>query len=112
MIYAKKSLGQNFLIDKNIVKKIVNLINVEDKHVIEIGSGKGALTYEIIKKNPKSLLIIEKDNYLANELKSKYSKNKLIRILNEDILKLNLNKIIKKNLLYLETSLTIFHLKY
>ena len=50
MIYAKKSLGQNFLIDKNIVKKIVNLINVEDKHVIEIGSGKGALTYEIIKK--------------------------------------------------------------
>ena len=50
MNYSKKSLGQNFLIDKNIIKKIVSLINFKDKNVIEIGPGKGALTEEILKK--------------------------------------------------------------
>ena len=43
MIYAKKSLGQNFLIDKNIIKKIINLKNIKNKNIIEIGPGKGAL---------------------------------------------------------------------
>ena len=50
MQFAKKSLGQNFLIDKNIIKKIINIIDIENKNIIEIGSGKGALTNEIIKK--------------------------------------------------------------
>ena len=54
MRYAKKSLGQNFLIDKNIIKKIVNLSNIKDKNIIEIGPGEGALTNEILKANPKS----------------------------------------------------------
>ena len=56
----KKSLGQNFLIDNNIIKKIINLVNIKDKNIIEIGPGKGALTDEILKKEPKSLSIIEK----------------------------------------------------
>ena len=64
MNYSKKSLGQNFLIDKNIIKKIVNLINFKDKNVVEIGPGKGALTEEILKKNPKSLIVIEKDTFI------------------------------------------------
>ena len=50
MNYAKKSLGQNFLIDKNIIKKIVKLVNLKNKNVVEIGPGKGALTDEILKK--------------------------------------------------------------
>ena len=50
MIYAKKSLGQNFLIDKNIIKKIVKLINLKNKNVIEIGPEK-VLTDEILKKD-------------------------------------------------------------
>ena len=53
MIYAKKSLGQNFLIDKNIIKKIIGLSNLKNKNVIEIGSGKGALTEYILKKSRK-----------------------------------------------------------
>ena len=61
MKFAKKSLGQNFLIDKNIIKKIVNLIDIKNKNIIEIGPGKGALTDEIYKKNPKSFILIEKD---------------------------------------------------
>ena len=75
MIFAKKSLGQNFLIDKNIIKKIINFINIKDKNIIEIGPGKGALTEEIIKNNPKSLILIEKDNVLFENLKLKYSHN-------------------------------------
>ena len=61
MNLPKKSLGQNFLIDKNITKKIIGLCNINNKHVIEIGPGKGSLTDEILLRNPKSLIIIEKD---------------------------------------------------
>ena len=61
LIIPKKSLGQNFLIDKNISKKIVNLVkDISNKYIIEIGPGKGFLTDEIIKKNPKNLYLIEK----------------------------------------------------
>ena len=52
MKFAKKSLGQNFLIDKNIIRKIINSVNIKDKNVIEIGPGKGALTEEILKYFP------------------------------------------------------------
>ena len=62
MRYAKKSLGQNFLIDSNIIKKIINLTNVFNKNILEIGPGKGALTDEILRKKPKSLILIEKDS--------------------------------------------------
>ena len=96
MKYFKKSLGQNFLIDKNIVKKIINLIDIKNKNILEIGSGRGALTDEIIKKKPKSFLIIEKDFVLFKALKSKYSKLKNIEVLNCDILKLDIEKKLKK----------------
>jgi 16S rRNA (adenine1518-N6/adenine1519-N6)-dimethyltransferase len=97
MQFAKKSLGQNFLIDKNIIKKIINIIDIGKKNIIEIGSGKGALTNEIIKKNPKSLSIIEKDFYLSKELNLKYKKNKIVKIYNTDVLELNIEKLCKKN---------------
>ena len=87
MNYAKKSLGQNFLIDKNIIKKIVSLIKIKNKNIIEIGPGRGALTDEIISREPKSLILIEKDIELAKELSKKFSKNKSIKVYNEDILK-------------------------
>ena len=53
MQLAKRSLGQNFLKDYNIIKKIINLVEIEDKNVLEVGPGKGALTYEILKRKPK-----------------------------------------------------------
>ena len=99
MIYAKKSLGQNFLIDKNIIIKIINSINIKNKNVVEIGPGKGSLTKEIIKKKPKSLLLIEKDNKLSESLKTEFSDRDEIKILNQDVLKFNFNKIKKKNLI-------------
>ncbi len=97
MSFAKKSLGQNFLIDKNIIKKIVNKIKIKNRHVIEIGPGKGALTDEILSKDPKSLSLIEKDIELSNNLKKKYLSENKIKIFNCDILKFNLEKIVKDN---------------
>ena len=61
MKFSKKSLGQNFLIEKNVIKKILGLKNFKNRNIIEIGPGRGALTDEILKKNPKSLTVIEKD---------------------------------------------------
>ena len=60
----KKSLGQNFLIDKNILKLIANLGEINKKDVtLEIGPGSGNLTKHILEKNPKKLIIIEKDKF-------------------------------------------------
>ena len=97
MIFTKKSLGQNFLIDQNIIKKIINLTNINKKNIVEIGSGKGALTDEILKKNPKSLIIIEKDINLAEQLKLKYTGVKNVKIFNADILNFNIESTIKEN---------------
>ena len=93
----KKSLGQNFLIDQNIIKKIINLMDIKAKNIIEIGPGKGAITNEIIKRKPNSLLLIEKDDRLFSELKKKFENNKNVKIFHADILKFNLEKIIRKN---------------
>ena len=71
MIKAKKSLGQNFLTDKNILNKIVNIVNIKDKSILEVGPGTGNLTSLILNKKPKKLIVIEKDNNLANHLKNK-----------------------------------------
>ena len=97
MKYAKKSLGQNFLIDLNIVKKIINLTEIYNKNILEIGPGKGVLTDKILEKNPKSLIIVEKDNILCDNLREKYAGNKKIHIFNKDILKFNIKDKLKKN---------------
>ncbi len=96
MKYPKKSLGQNFLIDNNIIKKIINSVEIKNKNIVEIGPGKGALTKEILKKKPKSLILIEKDFQLFNELKHKYSDLKNIKVINNDILKFDIEGILKK----------------
>jgi len=89
MIKAKKSLGQNFLIDKNIIDKIVNIIELKDKNILEIGPGTGNLTEGILKKNPKKVLVVEKDDNLTSLLKEKF-KNK-IEVINKDVLKIDEN---------------------
>ena len=93
----KKSLGQNFLIDPNIIRKIINLSKITNQNIVEIGPGTGNLTEEILKNNPKTLIIIEKDSHLCELLKVKFKLFKNLKIINKDILKFNLEKIIKKN---------------
>ncbi len=81
----KKSLGQNFLNDKKILNQIVETGKIEKKDIIlEIGPGTGNLTNEILKKSPKKLLVVEKDNNLSNFLKKKYKFK--IDVINKDIL--------------------------
>jgi len=97
VIKAKKSLGQNFLIDKNIVDKITNIIEIKDKSILEIGPGTGNLTLSILKKKPKKLLVVEKDDNLAKELKENFSGE--ITIINDDILDLNENLLSREELI-------------
>ena len=87
MIKAKKSLGQNFLVDKNILKKISNTTIIKDKVVLEVGPGTGNLTSFILEKKPKKMFVIEKDSELSNLLFNKFSHQ--IKIINEDILKID-----------------------
>ncbi len=89
MIKAKKSLGQNFLIDKKILDKIVNCTNIKNKTILEVGPGTGNLTSIIINKEPNKIFAIEKDDELAERLRKKF--NKKIEIINEDILKIDEN---------------------
>ena len=96
MIIAKKSLGQNFLVDKNILDKIVNTAIIKDKNILEIGPGTGNLTTCILSKRPKKIFVIEKDNELATNLENKF-KNKLT-IINEDVLKIDETKLFNEKL--------------
>ena len=96
-MFPKKSLGQNFLHDMNIIKKIVDLTKVKGKHIIEIGPGRGSLTDEILSKNPKSLILIEKDSILSKKLSIKYKNNKEVRVFNNDILSYDLEKRVNNN---------------
>ena len=86
---SKKSLGQNFLIDKNIINKIIEIGKInKNKTILEIGSGYGSLTNAIIKKEPKKVFAIEKDKKLALFLKNKFKNLKNIKIINQDFLSL------------------------
>ena len=91
MIKAKKSLGQNFLIDQNIIDKIINIVEIKDKSILEIGPGTGNLTKNILKKNPKKLIVIEKDNDLTKLLKKSLEDS--VKIINDDVLKIDENKL-------------------
>ncbi len=96
MIKAKKSLGQNFLVDENLLRDIVSTIEIENKSILEVGPGTGNLTSFILKKKPKKFLVIEKDKNLAVYLKKKF-KNR-ITIINDDILKVNEKNLYKEKL--------------
>ena len=97
MIKAKKSLGQNFLVDENILKKIVSIVEIKNKSILEVGPGTGNLTLHILGKKPKKLLVIEKDKNLAIFLAKKF-KDK-ITIINDDILKINEKNLQKEKLI-------------
>ena len=74
MIRAKKSLGQNFLIDKNIIDKIINTVSITGNEILEVGPGTGNLTKEILKNNPNKIYLVEKDTFLAKNFGAKYHK--------------------------------------
>ena len=89
--FFKKSMGQHFLINKSILKKIVSLEDIEDKIIFEIGPGQGALTKVILQNKPKKLILIEKDKNLRKFLFKLQEKFKdIISFIDDDILNINL----------------------
>ena len=96
MYIKKKSLGQNFLIDREVLEKIVSTADISNKEVLEIGPGSGNLTTYILKQKPNKLYVVEKDNDLAILLKEKFDNE--IEIINDDILKVSEDKITDKKL--------------
>jgi 16S rRNA (adenine1518-N6/adenine1519-N6)-dimethyltransferase len=96
-IKAKKSLGQNFLIDRNVLEQIVNTVDIFNKEVLEIGPGSGNLTTFILKKKPKKIYVIEKDDNLSSLLEEKFY-NEII-VINEDVLKISEDKISNEKLI-------------
>ena len=93
MIRAKKSLGQNFLIDREVLEKITNVVQIKDKTILEVGPGTGNLTSFILKKNPKKMFVIEKDDDLAINLNKTFKDQ--LTIINDDILQVDENLIFK-----------------
>ena len=93
MIRAKKSLGQNFLIDREVLEKITNVVQIKDKTILEVGPGTGNLTSFILKKNPKKMFVIEKDDDLAINLSETFKDQ--LTIINDDILQVDENLIFK-----------------
>ena len=97
MIKAKKSLGQNFLIDKSIIEKITNILDIKDKAILEVGPGTGNLTSSLLNKKPKKFYAIEKDANLANLLEENF-KDKIV-LIKDDVLNLNENILSKEKLI-------------
>jgi len=93
LIRAKKSLGQNFLIDREVLEKITNVVQIKDKTILEVGPGTGNLTSFILKKNPKKMFVIEKDDDLAINLNETFKDQ--LTIINDDILQVDENLIFK-----------------
>ena len=97
-IKANKNLGQNFLIDDDVLQDIVNGANIsEDDLVIEIGPGLGSLTKLLLKK-AKKVVCIELDKKMVKILKERFILDKNLEIINSDILKLNIDELIKKEI--------------
>ena len=97
-ISANKNLGQNFLIDENVVRTIVEASNVSKEDlVIEIGPGLGTLTKELL-ENAKKVICIELDNRMIKILNERFFMYDNLEIINEDVLKVDLNKLIEKEM--------------
>ena len=96
-IWAKKSLGQNFLVDESKVQEIANTLKVSWKSILEVGPGYWALTEKLLEKNPSSLHLVELDLEMVDILEERKSDNDLqvwevdFQIHNQDVLKFTPN---------------------
>nr|WP_156823658.1 16S rRNA (adenine(1518)-N(6)/adenine(1519)-N(6))-dimethyltransferase RsmA [Caldicellulosiruptor sp. F32] len=111
-----KKLGQNFLIDENIVRKIVNLAKIDQKEVLEIGAGPGTLT-TFLSQKAKKVFAVEIDKKILNVLKEVCQNLSNVEIINQDFLELDVKNLtsaqklcVVGNLPYYVTSQILFKL--
>ena len=96
-ITANKKLGQNFLINDNVIENIIEASNIEEKDlVIEIGPGLGTLTSKLLERAEK-VIAIELDDKMISILKDRFKLYNNFILLNDDVLKIDLNSLIKEN---------------
>lgn len=94
-IQANKNLGQNFLIDDCVIEKIIESSNIEKEDlIIEIGPGLGVLTERLLKKS-NNVVVIELDKKMIEILQNRFCLNRNLEIINDDVLKVDLEKLIK-----------------
>ena len=113
-IQAKKSLGQNFLIDENALTDIANGLEITGKHIIEVGPGYGALTDYIIDRSPLTLDLVELDPDMIKILEKKYNTT-IITIHHADVLRFippYQQYSVIANIPYYITSPILFHFLY
>ena len=98
-IQANKSLGQNFLIDNSVIEEIINNSNIgKEDLVIEIGPGLGVLTNRLLQE-AKYVISVELDPRMVDILQDRFSSNidnGQLEIINDDILKVDLQRIIEE----------------
>ena len=120
-IQAKKSLGQNFLINDGILEKIATATKVKEKNIIEVGPGYGALTERLLDINPTSLTLVELDADMVKILESRIENEELkigevdFQILKQDVLTYNPvfeDYSVIANIPYYITSPILFHFLY
>ena len=93
--FAKKSFGQNFLIDQNYISKIISALNPqENETIIEIGAGRGALTEKLLESGA-NIFAIELDKDLIPLLQEKFGHFKNFNLVERDALKLDFNELTK-----------------
>lgn len=96
-IVAKKSLGQNFLIDETVILDAINAAEIiDDDIVIEIGPGLGTLTKYLVERANK-VICIELDNSMIDILNERFFLYENFEVINEDVLKIDLHELIRKN---------------
>jgi 16S rRNA (adenine1518-N6/adenine1519-N6)-dimethyltransferase len=96
LIRAKKSLGQNFLTDRNVLETIVNVTTIKNKNILEVGPGTGNLTSFILKNEPNKMFVIEKDDNLVKNLEKSFEDQ--LTIINDDVLNIDENSLFKEKL--------------
>ena len=111
-ITANKKLGQNFLINDNVIENIIEASNIEEKDlVIEIGPGLGTLTSKLLERAGK-VIAIELDDKMISILKDRFKLYNNFILLNDDVLKIDLNSLIKENVGDLEKIKIVANLPY
>lgn len=111
-ITANKNYGQNFLIDKNIVNKIVESASISKEDlVIEIGPGLGTLTSSLIEKAGK-IICIELDKKMLAILNDRFSLYENFELINNDVLKVDLKSLLEENLKEFKTAKVVANLPY
>jgi len=102
-----KKLGQNFLVDENVVRKIILFSQTEGKEVIEIGAGPGTLTVYLAKTAQK-VFAVEIDKKILNVLKEVCQNLSNVQIVNSDFLELNVKNLTNSNKIYIVGNLPYY----